>query len=145
MNMTNLIHASISKSQIEEATASTHNISSFFHLQPIKNCCLCSIFVKILPILLKMSWSQGLLPLPWRENYTEWQLSVPRISQDIFPDSQLNVSLQNFTLFLFCSFSAKERLLSQPWKQPRSASAHPQALTKRTTKELQASQGLTVK
>ena len=104
MNMANLIHASISKSQIEEAIASTHNISSFFHLWPIKDCCLCSIFVKILPILLKMSQSQGLLPLPWRKNCTDCQLSVPPISQNIFPDTQLNVSLQNFTLFLFCSF-----------------------------------------
>lgn len=142
MNMANLIRANISKSQLEEAIASTHNISSFFHLCPIKDCCLGSIFVKILPILLKMSRSQGLLPLPWRKNYTDRQLSVPCISQDIFPDILLNVPLQNFTLFLFCSFLLGK---GSSLKQSRSASTHPYALTKRTIKKLQASQSLAVK
>lgn len=104
MNVANLIRASISESQIEEAIASTHNISCFFHLWPIKDCCLCSIFEKILPTLSKMSQSQGLLPLPWRKNYTDWQLSVARISQDVFPDVQLNVSLQNSLCFSSAHF-----------------------------------------
>lgn len=84
----------------QKQNTSTHNISSLCHLWPIEDCCLSSIFIKILPILLKLPWSKGLLPWPRRKNSMDWQLSVLDILPDIF---QLTASWQNLTLILFCS------------------------------------------
>lgn len=127
-NMANLIHASISTSQIEEAVTSTHNISSFFPALVNKGLLLtfyspidCTYPVGNVPVAAP-------LPLPWRDSAAARQLPADTSSLRSLP----TFSCKFLCRTSLCSFSA---LFYQGETETFAPSQHtPLVLDERTTK-----------